>query len=202
MAVDQLRTGSDNFAYIIHDEAARKAAVVDPGSGIRDIAGSIRSLRLDLELIICTHHHGDHTAGAVEFKRMLGGRIAAHALDAPLIPGVDLKLEDGDVLKAGSIAIEVIHTPGHTPGGICLLVESRFLLTGDTLFIGECGRCDLPGGSLEQMFHSLKRLGSLPDDLIVYPGHDYGPRPSDTLMNQKRTNYTMRARSIEEFSGL
>ena len=202
MAVDQLRTGSDNFAYLIYDEAARKAAVVDPGTGIRDITGSIRSQGLDLELIICTHNHGDHTAGVVELKRMLGGRITAHALDAPSIPGVDIKLGDGDVLKAGSIAIEVIHTPGHTPGGICLLVESRFLLTGDTLFIGECGRCDLPGGSLEQMFHSLKRLGSLPDDLIVLPGHDYGPKPSDTLMNQKRTNRTLKARSLEEFSRL
>jgi glyoxylase-like metal-dependent hydrolase (beta-lactamase superfamily II) len=113
---------------------------------------------------------------------------------------VDKTLLDGEILKIGDIDVKVLHTPGHTPGGICLLVTDRYLLTGDTLFINECGRCDLPGSSIEAMFHSLKMLGSLPDDIIVYPGHDYGPIPSDTLGNQKRTNYTMRAKTVEEFA--
>jgi hydroxyacylglutathione hydrolase len=202
MTVDQIRIGSDNFAYLIYGRASKKAAVVDPGMGETKIEKALKEKGLELEYIILTHHHYDHTTGAIELRDRLGGRIFAHQDDAPMIQGVDATLFDGEVLKIGDIDAKVIHTPGHTPGGICLLVTDRYLLTGDTLFINECGRCDLPGSSIEDMFLSLKRLGSLPDDLIVYPGHDYGPIPSDTLGNQNRTNYTMKAKTVEEFMRL
>lgn len=202
MTVDQIRIGSDNFAYIIHGAASKKAAVVDPGMGERTLQIALGRMGLELEYIILTHHHYDHATGAVGLRDRLGGRILAHRDDAPLVRGWDKMLFDGEVINLDGIDIKAIHTPGHTPGGICLLAENRYLLTGDTLFINECGRCDLPGSSIEAMFHSLKRLSTLPDDLIVYPGHDYGPMPSDTLGNQKRTNYTMRARSVEEFEKL
>jgi hydroxyacylglutathione hydrolase len=202
MAVDQVRIGRDNFSYIIYDESSKKAAIVDPGFGEGQLEKEIRSRDLSVEYIILTHHHADHTAGAVSLRNFYGARILAHEKDALMIRGVDLTLFDGEIIKIGEVDVEIVHTPGHTPGGICLLVEKKFILTGDTLFIDECGRCDLPGSSLSDMFHSLKKLGSLPDELVVYPGHDYGPKPSDTLGNQKRTNYTMKARSVEEFSGL
>lgn len=202
MTVDQIRVGSDNFAYIIHGTASKKAAVVDPGMGETKLEKAFKEKDLELEYIILTHHHYDHTTGATQLRDRIGGRILAHRDDAKMIPGVDKTLFDWEVLRIGDIDVKVIHTPGHTPGGICLLVEDRYLLTGDTLFINECGRCDLPGSSIEAMFHSLEKLSSLPDHLIVYPGHDYGPIPSDTLANQKRTNYTMKARSLKEFMGL
>jgi len=202
MTVEQVRIGHDNFAYIIYDERSKKTAIVDPGFGAVELEKMIRSRSLDLEYIILTHHHHDHTDGAVPLKLTLGARILAHEKEAPMIEGVDIKLHDKEIVKVGYVDVEVIHTPGHTPGGICLIVDDRYLITGDTLFIDECGRCDLPGGDLESMFHSLKRLGSLPDQLIVHPGHDYGPRPIDSLGNQKRTNYTMRAETFEEFSKL
>jgi len=92
-------------------------------------------------------------------------------------------------------------TPGHTKGGICIIVDDKAILTGDTLFIGDCGRTDLPGGSLQEMFHTLQqKILPLPDDLLVYPGHDYGEKPFDRLGNQKQTNKTLRARTLQEFS--
>jgi glyoxylase-like metal-dependent hydrolase (beta-lactamase superfamily II) len=92
-------------------------------------------------------------------------------------------------------------TPGHTPGGICIIVDKKALLTGDTLFIGDCGRTDLPGGSLEEMFKTLQeKIFLLSDELIVYPGHDYGEKPFDSLGNQKRTNKTLKAKTLKEFS--
>jgi glyoxylase-like metal-dependent hydrolase (beta-lactamase superfamily II) len=101
----------------------------------------------------------------------------------------------------GNILLSFLLTPGHTAGGICIIVDEKALVTGDTLFIGDCGRTDLPGGSLEEMFRTLQqKIISLPDDLIVYPGHDYGKKPFDSLGNQKRSNKTLRVRTLEEFS--
>ena len=97
--------------------------------------------------------------------------------------------------------LNFILTPGHTPGGICIIVDNEAIITGDTLFIGDCGRTDLPGGDLAQMFRTLQeKIMPLPDHLIVYPGHDYGDKPFDTLGNQKRTNKTLIAKNLEEFS--
>ena len=93
-----------------------------------------------------------------------------------------------------------VHAPGHTSGGICIIVDASYLLTGDTLFIGDCGRTDLPDGSNEDMYATLQMLKNLPDELIVYPGHDYGKKPFDTLENQKKTNKTMLAKSLDIFS--
>jgi glyoxylase-like metal-dependent hydrolase (beta-lactamase superfamily II) len=98
------------------------------------------------------------------------------------------------------VLIRVIHTPGHTPDSICLLVTDKLLLTGDTLFVGECGRTDLPGGNTRSMYDSLfNKLLKLGDEVEVYPGHDYGPRPSSTIGEEKRSNYTLQQRSLAEF---
>ena len=107
-----------------------------------------------------------------------------------------MKVEAGEVLKVGNVSIKVLHTPGHTPDSICLLVDSKKLITGDTLFVGECGRVDLPGGSAEKLYDSLfNKLMQLDDSIEVYPGHDYGPKPSSTIGEQRQTNYVLQHRS-------
>jgi glyoxylase-like metal-dependent hydrolase (beta-lactamase superfamily II) len=112
----------------------------------------------------------------------------------------DIKVNDGDTLHVGNIPLKIIYTPGHTPDSICLLVEGKKLLTGDTLFVGECGRTDLPGGNSRDIYHSLfNRLLKLSDDVEVYPGHDYGAKPFSTLGEERRSNYVLQPRSVEEF---
>jgi glyoxylase-like metal-dependent hydrolase (beta-lactamase superfamily II) len=111
-----------------------------------------------------------------------------------------MKLNDGDTIQVGAIPVKVIYTPGHTPDSICLLVDEKKLLTGDTLFVGECGRTDMPGGDSRSMYNSLfNKLLKLNDDVEVYPGHDYGPKPHSTISEERRTNYTLQPRSLEEF---
>jgi len=111
----------------------------------------------------------------------------------------DISVDDGDILKLGTTSIKAIYTPGHTQDGICLLVDGK-LLTGDTLFVGECGRTDLAGSSVEDMYHSLLgKLLQLDDSIEVYPGHDYGATPSSTIGIERRTNYTLEKRTLEEF---
>ena len=117
----------------------------------------------------------------------------------PLI-GADVKVDEGDVLRVGVVEIKVLYTPGHTIDGICLLVDGSKLLTGDTLFVGECGRTDLPGGSSKSLYDSLfNKLLKLGDDVEVYPGHDYGSKPDSTIGEERRTNYVLRPRSLDEF---
>lgn len=113
----------------------------------------------------------------------------------------DVIVADGSQLQLGDITLDFLLTPGHTPGGICIIVDHAALVTGDTLFIGDCGRTDLPGGNSTYMFQTLhEKIMRLPDDLIVYPGHDYGDKPFDTLGNQKQTNKTLLVKTMQEFS--
>ena len=105
------------------------------------------------------------------------------------------------MLNVGGVSIKVIYTPGHSLDSICLLVDNKKLLTGDTLFVGECGRTDLPGGSSKNIYHSLfGKLSKLNDSVEVYPGHDYGPKPSSTIREEKKANYTLKPRSLEDFA--
>ena len=109
-------------------------------------------------------------------------------------------MEDGDVLTVGDVTLKIIYTPGHTADSICLLVNNKKLLTGDTLFVGECGRTDFSGGNSRSMYDSLfHKLSKLEDNIEIYPGHDYGTKPSSTLGEEKKTNYTLEQRSVEDF---
>lgn len=151
---------------------------------------------LSLKYVINTHQHGDHTAGNEELVSRYGAKIVAHKLSRAK---KDIAVNDGDIIKIGEIAIKVLHTPGHSPDGICLLVDSK-LLSGDTLFVGECGRTDLTGGSPSDMYHSLfKKLLKLSNETEVYPGHDYGPSPHSTIGHERKTNYTLKKRTLKEF---
>ncbi len=203
MSIEQIRVGSDNFSYLIYDPNTRKAALVDPGYDATKAVYILAEKKLELLYIINTHHHGDHTAANQQIKKAVPtAQIVASVADGKkLNVHVDKTVSDKEQLHIGEITLTILVTPGHTPGGICILVDNNALLTGDTLFIGNCGRTDLPGGNLKDMFDTLReKIVPLPDHLIVYPGHDYGEKPFDTLGNQKHTNITLRAKTLEEFS--
>jgi glyoxylase-like metal-dependent hydrolase (beta-lactamase superfamily II) len=202
MVIKQIKIGFDNFSYIIYDEKSKKAAVVDPSYNALSQLDFIKSRGLELLYVINTHYHSDHTS---KNERLLdtfpGSKLVTSRSDGVYLhKDVDIFVEEGEKLKLGSIVLEFILTPGHTPGGLCVIVDNEAIITGDTLFIGDCGRADLPGGNIKELYDSLQKIKALSDNLIVYPGHDYGPKPFDTLKNQKKTNKTLVAKNLEEFS--
>jgi hydroxyacylglutathione hydrolase len=188
MIILQIPVGAmDNFTYIVGCEKTRKAVVIDPGFEVERIVREAEDSNLKIELILNTHGHGDHTAGNTKLKELTGAKIIIHALDASNNVHPDMRLDGDTTLNIGEIVFKVIHTPGHTPGGICLYAEGN-LFTGDTLFVGDSGRTDLAGGHRPTLGASIRRLMQLPDDTIVWPGHDYGPTPTSTIHWEKRHN--------------
>lgn len=203
MVIKQILVGFDNFSYVVYCPVHKKTAIVDPGFDTTKALQVLTSNNLILDYIILTHYHTDHSAEAQHLQKMIpASRIVCSKEDGQrLSVKPDIVVSDGSKLKLGNVVLSFLLTPGHTPGGICIIVDDEALLTGDTLFIGDCGRTDLPGGNLEEMFRTLqKKIMTLPDELIVYPGHDYGEKPFDSLGNQKRSNKTLRARTLKEFS--
>jgi hydroxyacylglutathione hydrolase len=198
MFFKQIKYRGDNFSYVIADRATNEAAVVDPNFNADVIIRLSKDKNFDVKYVINTHGHADHVTGNEDVRSNFGAKVVAHKLSKV---NKDIGVEDGDIVRIGEVTIKVIHTPGHTPDSICLLVNNK-LLTGDTLFVGECGRTDLSGGSSEDMYHSLfDKLMKLGDSTEVYPGHDYGPRPYSTIGAERRTNYTLEKRTLEEFIG-
>jgi hydroxyacylglutathione hydrolase len=197
MFFKQVQQHGDNFSYIIADDTTHEAAVVDPSYNSGEITHVIKTENLKLKYIINTHGHSDHTAGNQELRSSFNAKIVAHKLSQVK---ADLRVDDGDSISIGKVPLKVIHTPGHTTDSICLLVDKQKLLTGDTLFVGECGRTDMPGGNSRSMYDSLfNKLLKLNDNVEVYPGHDYGPKPSSTIGEERRSNYTLEPRSLAEF---
>ncbi len=197
MFFKQIQQHGDNFSYIIADEATREAAVVDSSYNAGAITRILKTENFTLKYIINTHGHTDHTAGNHELSAVFQAKIAAHKQSKITL---DLKLDDGDSLTIGNIQLKVIYTPGHTPDSICLLIDEKILLTGDTLFVGECGRTDFSGGNSRSMYDSLfNKLLKLSDNIEVYPGHDYGKTPRSTIGEERRTNYVLQPRTVDEF---
>ena len=197
MFFKQIQQHGDNFSYIIGDETTKEAAVVDSSFNAGEIIRILKAENLALKYIINTHNHSDHTAGNSELRSMFNAKIVAHSLSRI---NADIKVDDGEIIHIGRIPVKIIFTPGHTPDGICLLVDDQKLLTGDTLFVGECGRTDMSGGNSKSMYHSLfNKILKLKDNVEVYPGHDYGLRPYSTIGDEKRSNYTLEPRSLAEF---
>lgn len=193
----QIQSVGDNFSYLIADLTTKEAAVVDTSYNAAEIIRLIRDEQFTLKYIISTHGHSDHTAGNSEVQLALGGETVAFSTSRI---GAELAVNDGDVLWVGKVDLKVLYTPGHTQDGICLLVNGQKLLTGDTLFLGECGRTDLPGGNPSSLYHSLfETILALDDAIEVYPGHDYGPMPFSTIGEQRRTNYVLEPRTLTEF---
>ena len=186
MIVRQLRVGSmDVFTYILGCEATKEALVIDPGGEVDRIIEEARREGLQIKYILNTHGHWDHTVGNDRLKLLTGASIVRHKQEPG--PDIDILLVDEKPFQLGEIVFTVFHTPGHTPGGVCLYAEGQ-LFTGDTLFVGDSGRTDLPGGHRPTLGASIRRLMELPDETIVWPGHDYGPTTSSTIGWEKRHN--------------
>jgi len=197
-----------NFSYIIGDESTKEAAVVDAGWEADKIIDESKKDNLIIKKIILTHSHYDHVKDVDELSSKTGAEVYFHEIDSyeikKAIKNPDtktVKLKDNNEITIGKIKIIIIHTPGHTPGGICLLIDNK-LITGDTLFVSAIGRTDLPGGDALQLFESLQKLKELSDNVEVYPGHDYGATPSSTIGEEKKNNPYFKCKTKQEFMSL
>ncbi|MCK4243282.1 MBL fold metallo-hydrolase [Candidatus Bathyarchaeota archaeon] len=196
MFFKQIKSKGDNFSYVIADENNGEAVIVDPSFNADTIINLIEECGCTVKYVINTHFHWDHVAGNDEIIEKFNAKLVAHQLSKV---NKTISVVDGDILKIGNVTIRIIHTPGHTQDSICLLIDDM-LLTGDTLFVGGCGRTDLPGGSSSEMYNSLfNKLMKLNDEIKVYPGHDYGPSPHSTIGHEKKTNYTLKKRTLKQF---
>lgn len=209
MFFKQIQLGSmQNFSYIIGDEKSKDAAIVDAGWEIDKLIGIANKEKFKIKKIILTHSHYDHVQKADELASKTNSTVYFHENDYNEIkrviknPNIKIiKLKNNDEIKIGNLKIKVIHTPGHTPGAICLLIENK-LITGDTLFVNAVGRTDLAGGDTTKLFESLQKLKKLDDDVEIYPGHDYGEIPFSTIGNEKKNNPYFKCESKEQFLNL
>lgn len=198
-----------NFSYFIGDSISRQVAVVDPDN-LDLLQELLAAENLKVASILLTHSHFDHVAGCKELAAVTGAKVAMHhknpeAKDIPLA-AIEL-LSDGDAIWIGSTKITAIETPGHTQDSLCYFIDGEHggpkLITGDTLFIGGCGRCDLPGGNAEQMHDSLyNKILPLDPATIIYPGHDYGKVTSATLFDEQNSNPYLSSENMAEFVSL
>jgi len=195
----------DTFCYMAGDEATGTCALIDPAFDTAQILSRVKSEGFTITHVINTHGHSDHTAGNSAIMEKTGARLLIHRQDAPMLGKIlnrtfarvlggkgslkpNVLLEDGDEIKIGNDVLKVLHTPGHTRGGICLYVKGH-VFTGDSLFVGAVGRTDLPGGSVKNLIQFIhEKIYTLPDETIVWPGHDYGPTPSSTVLMERETN--------------
>ncbi|MBI1740848.1 MAG: MBL fold metallo-hydrolase [Candidatus Koribacter versatilis] len=192
---------------VVGDEATREAMVIDPGDDIEEIAAIIRKHNLKVKQIVITHAHIDHVGGAMKLRALTGAPILLNQNDYALLkmldvqaawvgmasPGdvkIDANLSHGDDVKTGSLSANVLHTPGHTEGSVCLYFPAdKLLIAGDTLFAGSIGRTDLPGGSFEKIMRSLhQKVLALPDETVVIPGHG----PKTTIGEEREGNPYLR----------
>lgn len=212
----QLEVGPmQNFVYLLGDKEKKECVVVDPAWEIRKIIGTAEQDGMKVIGALATHSHFDHVNGASELFAATRGKMAINAEEvtfsndfADKSGGVFVKFppEQVDLVKGetkiriGGIEVRTLLTPGHTPGSQCFLA-GKYLISGDTLFVGYCGRSDFAGGDPWKLFESLsKKLFLLDDDIVLYPGHNYSDRPFATMGDQKKTNPYLKARKYEEFT--
>lgn len=179
-----------NFAYLIGDKKAKECAVVDPAWDVDALLKEAETDGMKVVAGILTHTHFDHCNGVEELVRRTGVKIYLHEHETKYLKDIKKNLietREGFTLKVGNVEMTFLHTPGHSEGSQCILVEGK-LISGDTLFYGACGRCDLPGGDERKMKQSLKRLAGLDSGIEVYPGHAYGEVEISTIGNECRTN--------------
>lgn len=188
-----------NFDYLLMDEDSKEGLAVDSGWETGPVVKAAIEEGTRVRYAVATHGHFDHIETLADLAAKLGARTAAHESSETL---TEIRLRGGDRLALGKSTVEVIHTPGHTPDSICLF-DGKHVFTGDTLFIGNCGRTDLPGGSTSQLFRSLHSvLMALPEETVIYPGHDYGEVPSRSLGEEMKLNPVLLAKNLREFEGV
>jgi hydroxyacylglutathione hydrolase len=201
-----------NYVYLIGSTETRKVAVVDAAWEIDTILKIAKQDEMEITHAFVTHTHPDHVGGGfsgmeidgvTELLEKCKAKVVVHKAEAEFIKGLSasdmIKSDNGDKINVGGIEIELMHTPGHTPGSQCFLVDGR-VVSGDTMFIDACGRVDFPGGNAEQMYYSLtQKLAALPDNTILFPGHNYARLPHATIGEQKKTNPYLRFASLKQF---
>ncbi len=201
-----------NFVYLVGSKETRKLAVVDAAWDIGKILRIAAEDEMEITHSFVTHTHPDHVGGqfsgihiegVTELLEKVKAKVVIHKAEAEFLkmlsPSDLIKVESGDEIDVGGIQIKLIHTPGHTPGSQCFLVDNR-LVSGDTLFIGSCGRVDLPGSNAEEMYLSLtQRLMNLPDETILFPGHNYADKSTSTIGEQKTTNPYLQFHALRDF---
>jgi hydroxyacylglutathione hydrolase len=197
MIVHQIPVGKmQNFTYIVEDENTGEAIIIDPSWDLQTVVDVVEKNNLKVVYVVNTHHHFDHTIGNEAISKQTGAKIVQYKTSQIKH---DIPVSDGQTIKFGNSELKVIHTPGHSKDSMCLVGDGK-IFSGDTLFVGTCGRVDLPGGDAKELYHSLVDiLRSLDDNLVMYPGHDYGSTPTSTLGAQKKLNFVMQPRTEQEF---
>ncbi len=211
--LEQLLVGPmDNFIYLIGSKSTREVTIIDPAWDIDALLSHIKEKDLKLASVLVTHYHPDHIGGGMgghsiegiaellekePVKIFVNKHEAEGVKKVTGVSDVDLNIvESGDHLTIGENDIEFLHTPGHTPGSQCFKVNNN-LVSGDTLFVQGCGRVDLPGSNSEDMFHSLQKLSSLPEETVLYPGHNYSSQPYETMGKVKEINTYLRIQDLD-----
>jgi glyoxylase-like metal-dependent hydrolase (beta-lactamase superfamily II) len=214
---DPVATQMVNFAYLIGDRETGEALIVDPAYAVGDLVAALEADGMRLSGVLATHHHPDHVGGSMmgfslpglaELLAIKQVPVHVNATEADWVArttevsAADLVHHDhDDLLEVGAIPIRLLHTPGHTPGSQCFLLDDR-LVAGDTLFLQGCGRTDFPGGDPEAIYHSLQSLAGLPGDPVVFPGHQYSAEPQAPLSEVRSSNMVFRASSLEQFRSM
>jgi glyoxylase-like metal-dependent hydrolase (beta-lactamase superfamily II) len=198
MIFHQIDAGGDrNYAYLIADKKGGVAALFDPPPDPARYEDLITRDNLEVEYIVLTHGHSDHSWGLAPAKKRFGGRVVGHV---SILSGVDIKVDDGDTLKLGALTMKFIYTPGHSEDHVCIVCENK-LISGDILFVGKVGGTDLGSGARRE-WDSLQKLMQLPDDTEVWPGHNYGAAPTSTIGREKLTNPFLLQPTFEAFIDL
>ena len=213
-AGDQLAQQMVNFVYLIGDKLTRECVIVDPAYAVDELLNVAEQDGMKVVGALATHYHPDHVGGSMMGANIDGIAKLLEKTDIPIhvqeleaqwimrTTGVSAQHlhqhQPGDTVKVGDIEICLVHTPGHTPGSQCFLVDDR-LIAGDTLFLEGCGRTDFPGSSPDQMFESLQTLSALPDQTVVYPGHRYSDPSSRSLAEVRQTNYVFKPKTKEDW---
>ncbi|HLA29343.1 MAG TPA: MBL fold metallo-hydrolase [Syntrophales bacterium] len=205
MFLEQMQVGPMAvFAYLLGDKKSGEALVIDPASETEDILAVAKKNNLKIKYIVNTHGHVDHISGNSDMKKLTGAQIIIHEKDADRLtstpaealamfqakpsPAADITVKGGDHIRVGNISLNVLHTPGHSPGSMSLYMDG-IVFTGDTLFVEAVGRTDFPGGSWNIMHSSImEKLFTLPEETYVLPGHNYGRTPTSTIGHEKKYN--------------
>ncbi|SDZ99761.1 Glyoxylase, beta-lactamase superfamily II [Desulfuromusa kysingii] len=188
----------DNFSYLIYCPKTLRGAAVDPSMRPELLLDAIKKHAIQLEFLLNTHGHADHISGNKLILDHTGAKLAAHPAD---MPTADILLAEGSEIVLGEGTIEVMHTPGHTPGSVVFKTDQQ-IITGDTLFVSRCGRADLPGSDVVALYQSLQRLKKLPEETRIYPGHNYGPTPTSTIGWELKNNEYLKCPDLQSFTTL
>jgi hydroxyacylglutathione hydrolase len=214
---DPLASQMKNFVYAVGDRMSGQCVLVDPAYAVADLLDAVTADGMTVIGVIASHYHPDHIGGSMMGHTIEGVPALLERLDVPVhvqraeAPWVSRTIgiaeselaahEPGEAVAVGTVSVELLHTPGHTPGSQCLLVDGR-LVSGDTLFLDGCGRTDLPGSDPEAMYDSLQRLAALPDGTVVFPGHRYSLPSSATMSSIREQNFVFKPSSKQEWMSM